>query len=168
MQNGVEMHFAHVHFGLHNARAALETLALCKRYGIRVVAGGGLMHGCVHEDFVGVPCPSHDSDPADPAPSGLAGLASVVQAFGGWAGVQAALRAVQQIARKHGVSMRAVVLRWQMDLGATPVVAVDWSDPGGALGKAGETGPAVPDAALFQRASFLDEEDMEALQGLYK
>ena len=158
----------HVRCGLHCARVALATIALCKRYGIRVIAEGGLMAGCVHEDFVGVPCPGHGADAADPAVSSLPGLAEVTHTFGGWQGVQAALKTLKRVADKHGVSMRAVALRWQMDLGATPVVAVDWSDPGGAVGKATEEGAAAPDAALFQRASFLDEEDMEALQGLYK
>ena len=148
---GVQMHFAHVRCGFHNAAAARAAIAVCQRYGIAVIADEGTLFGCVDEGFVGIPCPSHSQ--TDPAVASLPAVAAVVQQMGGWPAVQTALRAVKSIADKHGVSMQSVVLRWQMDLGATPIALVPWH-------------PACKgfaDAALFQRTSFLDSEDLGAL-----
>jgi diketogulonate reductase-like aldo/keto reductase len=161
---GVNISFAHVHCGFHNAAAALPVFAVCKRHGIAVIADEGTLHGCVDEAFVGIPCPSHfQKDP--PVPSVPAVLA-MVQQMGGWDLVQAALVTVKKIADKHGVTMQSVVLRWQMDLGATPVVLVPWSHPGACVGKGPlEAGPPA-DAKLFQRHSFLDDSDMDNLNAL--
>jgi diketogulonate reductase-like aldo/keto reductase len=124
------------------------------------------MGGCIHEDLVNAPCPRSAAE----YPSGVQRneFAAAVHAMGGWMAVQKALVAVKQIADNHGVSMTAVMLRWQMDLGVTPVVRISWDDPHGALCMVQGKNVSKGGAALFQRESFLDEEDMKTLQSLYK
>jgi aryl-alcohol dehydrogenase-like predicted oxidoreductase len=163
---GVRIDYARVRLGLHCASAARPALAACKRYGIVVVADEATMFGCVDEAFVGVPCPSHfQTDP--PVPS-VAAVAGVVSQMGGWPEVQKALATVQDIARKHGVTMQTVALRWCIDQGATPVVLSSWSHAGGCMGKGPLDEGSPADAQLFQRDSLLDDDDMARLNAVAK
>ncbi len=67
---------------------------------------------------------------------------------------------------------QTVALRWQMDQGVFPVVTMQWAPrvwtPFGHTHPLGANGgaPGV-DAALFQKASFLDEADLLSLRELY-
>ena len=134
MKAGVHVDFAHVRFGFHNAAAARRTVAMCRKYRIRVIADEATMFDTVDEAFVGIPAPTHfQTDPPLPA---LAAVTDLVATMGGWPEVQTALRAVQRVAEKHGVTMRSVALRWVMDQGATPVVLTSWTHAGGCFGKA--------------------------------
>jgi hypothetical protein len=165
-QNGVNISFAHICCGLHNAHSALEILRVCTRYNIKVIADDGTMCGCVHEDFVNSPCPI--LEPHDHPTLHRTNFAAVVHAMGGWACVQKALVGIKVIADKHSVPMSVVMLRWQIDLGITPVVHISWEDPRDALSGVQSKRGNNAHAALFQRASFLDELDMKTLQSLYK
>jgi hypothetical protein len=72
--------------------------------------------------------------------------------YGGWAKVQTLLAAVSRIARKHGVAMQTVALRWQIDAGTFPAASVRWGDGAWAqFGHRFHRGPAPGiDAQLFQ------------------
>lgn len=59
--------------------------------------------------------------------------------------------------------VQAVALRWVLDQGVMPVVAVAWGGAGGAFGKRGTGEAASPDLQLFQRRTFLDEDDLDRL-----
>lgn len=124
------------------------------------------MHGALDAAFLGAPPPceaaalSGGSAPLASLPAARAAIAEA----GGWAAVQAKLRAVHAIASKHGVSCQVVACRWLLDQGVTPIVPIV---PGAAAGAAlGYRGPPLAPpiaAALFQRETFLDESDMAAL-----
>lgn len=163
---GVHISFAHITFGLHNASAARATIAMCQQYGIAIVADGATMFGCVDEHFLGIPCPSQFQQ--DPPLTSLAGAKAAISQMGGWELVQAALTAIKSVADKHNVTMATVMLRWQMDSGATPVVISAWSHPGGCMGKSPLDEGSPADAQLFQRDTFLDADDRAALDAVAK
>lgn len=166
MKAGIHISFAHIAFGLQNASMARSTIATCKEYGIAVIADGATMAGCIDEHFIGIPCPSHFQQ--DPPVASLAGAKAAISEMGGWPQVQTALEAIKTVADKHSVSMATVMLRWQMDNGATPIVLSAWSHPGACMGKSPlEEGPPA-DAKLFQRESFLDADDLAAIDAVAK
>ena len=164
MQAGVRIDFAHIRYGLHNAKAMQPVIDVCKRYNIAIIGDEATLYGCVDEAFVGIPCPSHfQSDPSVPS---VAAVRGVVHQMGGWATVQKALAAVQEVACKHGVSMQSVALRWSLDNGVSPVVLTPWSHPGACMGKGALADGPPADAPLFQRSTFLDSEDMYKLSAV--
>jgi hypothetical protein len=119
------------------------------------------MFGLVDRYFLDLPCPS-STDTGLPVTS-LPHATAAIQHMGGWKPVQKALRAVDKVAKKHGVEMQSVVLRWCIDNGVTPVVPAGWKHNAEAFGKRGVDAAALPDAAVFLRPSFLDAADMATL-----
>jgi hypothetical protein len=89
---------------------------VCKRYGI---TAEGTFHGCIDEAFIGIPCPSHFQE--DPSVPSVPVVLTMVQQMGkehcaDCAGDREA------DCRQNGLTMLSMVLQWQTELEATPVV----------------------------------------------
>ncbi|MEW5297573.1 MAG: hypothetical protein WDW36_000775 [Sanguina aurantia] len=148
-------------------RGHSKTLGLAKEYGIKVVARDGLMGGLVSPKYVGAPCPDALTPDADL--ESIPYAVDLINNYGGWERVQELLVTVASVAAKHGVKMQTVALRWQIDQGTFPLVTTRWgSDSWRNYGHstAGKNNEPGIDAALFQKASFLDASDAELLARL--
>jgi len=183
IQAGVPVAAVQLPFSIAD-RSGAEALAVARKYGLKVLARGGLMGGVISEKFVGAECP--DTTRADAELDDVADALDQINDYGGWGKVQGLLRTVQGIARKHGVAMQAVALRWQIDQGTFPLVPMRWGRSawrqfgkfyaGGTtlgqdkdrnvLGHDSVLHMDAVDRQLFQVDSFLDMEDMHALNAL--
>ena len=78
------------------------------------------------------------------------------------------LSVIKGIAEKHQLTMQTVALRWQMDQGTFPLLEMKWAPKPWQQFGYGAWGKDVPgiDARLLHKASFLDEHDMKALNGI--
>ncbi|KAG1678863.1 hypothetical protein FOA52_003531 [Chlamydomonas sp. UWO 241] len=180
IQAGVPVSAVQIPFSIAD-RSFAESLAVARTYNLKVIARGGLMGGVISEKYIGAACP--DTTKGDPDLDDVAAALDQINDYGGWDKVQALLRVVKGIAGKHGVKMQSVALRWQIDQGTFPTVSVRWGAASwrqfgtfytgnAALGQSvqpleGGAIDAQPiDWQLFQVDSFLDVEDMAALNAL--
>jgi aryl-alcohol dehydrogenase-like predicted oxidoreductase/enamine deaminase RidA (YjgF/YER057c/UK114 family) len=145
VKHGVRVISNQVSFSLLDRRAAGEMSAFCLENGVRLLAYGTLAGGLMSERWLGRP---------EPASNEIADWSKMkykrfVDAAGGWGSLQAILRALDAIAKKHGVSIANVATRWTLD---HPAVAA--SIVGARLG---ESDHADDNLRLFSFA--LDEDD---------
>eukprot|EP00877_Chromochloris_zofingiensis_P015228 jgi/Chrzof1/995/Cz01g36060.t1 len=154
--------------------SAQATMECCKSAGIKVLARGALAGGLISDRYLGVSCPSTTSGAeggsfeetgVDCLPAAL----DCVRRYGGWERFQVLLRCLKQIGDKHKVKVEAVALRWVMDQGLFPITPIKWwptawTTFGYCHGNA--TGGLCVDAALFQKESFLDHDDVTKLSQL--
>ncbi|GLC34831.1 NEDD4 E3 ubiquitin-protein ligase [Pleodorina starrii] len=152
-------------------RSSSPVLALCARYGIKVLARGGTLGGLISEKYMGATPP--DPVKGDPDLDTVPGCLDMVNNIGGWTKLQEALSVIKDIADKHGVKPETVALRWQIDAGCFPLVVTRWDKrvwrQFGYLGWASPEisgGKPGVDAALFQVESFLDVDDVTRLEAL--
>lgn len=115
--------------------------------GVRLLGGGVLCGGLLHEAFIGVPEPGMDGV------GRVANGVKMVRAWGGWGLFQELLFVLQVVADKYGVRMGSVAVRWVLEQpGLAGVVVGDCQDG--------------VDAVWNSVAAFgfeLDEEDKELL-----
>lgn len=155
IQAGVPIISVQVPFSLADRRHA-STIAICRKYGIKILSRDGLMGGLINDKYVGNYCP----DTADDNLVDVAYCVDLINELGGWGVVQNLLSVVKKIADKHGVSMETVALRWQMDQGTFPVVPIQWGKKSTNL-FGGEV-----DAKLSVVESFFDVSDIKELNAL--
>ncbi|EFJ45335.1 radial spoke protein 5 [Volvox carteri f. nagariensis] len=152
-------------------RSSSPVLALCARYGIKVLARGGTLGGLLSDKYLGAPPP--DPVKGDPDLDSVPACMDMVNNIGGWSKLQEALAVVKNVAEKHGVKPETVALRWQIDAGCFPLATTRWGPRAwrqfGYLGWGSQEmsgGKPGVDAALFQVESFLDVDDMTRLEAL--
>ncbi|GMH36134.1 hypothetical protein BSKO_04002 [Bryopsis sp. KO-2023] len=147
-------------------RSAREELEICRDYGVKVFAKGACLGGLVSEKYIGVGQPDENCEDLDC----MATCRDLVVKIGGWEKLQSHLEVIRNVAAKHGVTFQTVALRWQMDQGTFPLCTMGWAPhqwksfgylPGD------DKVPGL-DHQLFHKASFLDEQDMIALELLAK
>ncbi len=109
VRNGIEIATNQVCFSLLDRRAAGEMAAACQDLGVKVLAFGTLGGGFLSDRWLGAP------EPADIADWSKMKYKRFVDASGGWAAFQGLLRALDQVARRHGVSIANVATRWVLD-----------------------------------------------------
>ncbi|MHC5064056.1 MAG: aldo/keto reductase [Planctomycetota bacterium] len=84
--------------------------ALCEQRGLDLLCYGSLAGGFLSEKYLDQPEPS--------TPLGTRSLSKyklIIDEFGGWDRFQDLLRCMARIAERHGVSIPAVALRWNLD-----------------------------------------------------
>jgi len=118
VKNGFEIASNQVCFSLLDRRAAGEMSAFCLEHGVAILAYGTLAGGFLTERWL-----------AAPEPTGVGDWSRMkyrrfIEAAGGWAQLQALLRALHGVARKHGVSIANVAARWVLDHPAVAAVIV--------------------------------------------
>ena len=120
VKHGVPIVSNQVSFSLLDRRAAGEMSAFCLVHGVRLLAYGTLAGGLISERWAGRPQPSA-GEIADWSKSKYKRF---VDAIGGWDAFQGILRALANVAARHGVSLANVAARWTLDHPAVAAVVV--------------------------------------------
>jgi aryl-alcohol dehydrogenase-like predicted oxidoreductase/enamine deaminase RidA (YjgF/YER057c/UK114 family) len=145
VKHGIPVVSNQVSFSLLDRRAAAEMSAFCLENGVRLLAYGTLAGGLMSERWLGRPEPAG----AEIADWSKMKYKRFVDAAGGWGALQAILRALDAIAKKHGVSIANVATRWTLDHPAVAAAIVG--------ARLGESAHADDNLRLFSFA--LDEDD---------
>ncbi|KAK1637759.1 endoribonuclease L-PSP [Colletotrichum phormii] len=94
---------------------------VCTRHSVGVLAYGTLLGGFLSEKWVGKPEPSDDGEGMNWS---LRKYLRFIRVAGGWAAFQRVLKAVADVAKKHGASVAAVAARWVLDIPVVKAVIV--------------------------------------------
>jgi len=119
-REGIRIASNQVCFSLLDRRAADDMSAFCAAEGVRLLAYGTLAGGLLTEKWLGKPEPTA----AALTDWSTAKYKRFVDAIGGWDVLQAILRAVATVAKRHGVSMANVASRWVLEQPAVAGVIV--------------------------------------------
>lgn len=111
LESGIPIASNQVCFSLIDRRPRARMAALCQQYGVRLLAYGTVAGGLLTERWLGAPAP--DWDRLDTWSQMKYGR--FVREAGGWDALQRVLRAVDTVARRHGVSMANVATRAVLD-----------------------------------------------------
>jgi aryl-alcohol dehydrogenase-like predicted oxidoreductase/enamine deaminase RidA (YjgF/YER057c/UK114 family) len=147
LAQGIPVETNQVCISLLDRRALGDMSALCLERGVRLLAYGTLGGGFLSERWLGAPEPAAVEDWSKMK------YRRFIDAAGGWAALQAVLRAADRIARKHGVSIANVATRWVLDQPAVAAVIVG--------ARLGESEHRADNRKLFSFS--LDDEDREGL-----
>ncbi|TFZ05736.1 aldo/keto reductase [Ramlibacter henchirensis] len=148
LAQGIPVASNQVCISLLDRRALGDMSALCLTRGVRLLAYGTLGGGFLSERWLGVPEPARVDDWSKMK------YRRFIDAAGGWAALQAVLRAADGIARKHGVSIANVATRWVLEQPAVAAVIVG--------ARLGESEHRADNLALFRFS--LDDEDRSWLE----
>lgn len=149
--DGVPVVTNQVSFSLIDRRAAGPLVAVCDRFGVRLLAYGTLLGGFLSDRWVGQPEPARIDDWSRMK------YRRFIEAAGGWGAFQTVLSAAAGVAQRHGVSVANVATRWVLDHPHVAGVIV-----GARLGEAVHTADT---ARMF--ALRLDAEDRAALEAAF-
>jgi aryl-alcohol dehydrogenase-like predicted oxidoreductase len=150
LDEGIPIVSNQVQYSLIDRRPEVKLVPFCQQRGLRLLAYGTLCGGLLTERFLGAP------EPGDEAlqTASLRKYKPMVDAWGGWALLQALLQVLQEIAYKHRVGIANVAVRYVLE---RPTVA------GATVGCRLGIADHLPDNARvfdFQ----LDVEDYEQLE----
>ena len=118
LSDGIPLLANQVSFSLIDRRAAGSLSALCARTGVRLLAYGTLCGGFLSARWLGRPEPEDLNDWSKMK------YKRFIDVTGGWTAYQRILSAADAIARKHGVSIANVALRWVLEHDAVAGVIV--------------------------------------------
>ncbi len=147
VEDGVPVVSNQVSFSLLDRRAAGALSRICERSGVALLAYGTLGGGFLADRWVGQPEPSSISDWSKSK------YKRFIDVIGGWPVLQALLRTLADIGRKHAVSVSNVATRWVLQQPAVAAVIVG--------ARLGESEHRVDNAKLFTFA--LDATDLAAI-----
>ncbi|KAF3804178.1 hypothetical protein GCG54_00000527 [Colletotrichum gloeosporioides] len=92
---------------------------VCEERGVGLLAYGTLLGGFLGERWVGMEEPTEEG-----LNWSLRKYLRFIQVAGGWKAFQSVLEAVAGVAKKHGVSVAAVAMRWALDVPAVKAVII--------------------------------------------
>jgi aryl-alcohol dehydrogenase-like predicted oxidoreductase len=116
---GVPLVSMQVQYSLLDARPQNGLTQLAQEHGFAILCYGTLAGGFLSEAWLGKP------EPADGLVNrSLIKYLLIIQDFGGWPLFQKLLQVLDVVARKHKVSIPAVVTRWMLDKPAVGAVIV--------------------------------------------
>ena len=118
VKNGFEIASNQICFSLLDRRAAGEMSAFCLEHGIALLAFGTLAGGFLADRWLAAP------DPAEIGDWSKMKYRRFIEAAGGWEAFQALLRALAEVASRHGVSIANVATRWVLEHPAVAAVIV--------------------------------------------
>lgn len=116
LASGIPIVSNQVSFSLLDQRAAGAMSAYCLTHGVRLLAYGTVAGGFLSERWLGKPEP----DPNVLETWSQMKYGRFLREAGGWNALQRVLRAADDVARKHSVSIANVASRWILD---SPAVA---------------------------------------------
>jgi aryl-alcohol dehydrogenase-like predicted oxidoreductase len=107
---GVPLVSMQVQYSLLDQRPENELVALCQERGLKLLCYGTVAGGFLSDRWLGAP------EPQEPFGNrSLAKYKLIIDDFGGWPLFQTMLTTLQEIGRKHEVSLTAVATRWVLD-----------------------------------------------------
>ncbi|RZJ22424.1 MAG: aldo/keto reductase [Haliea sp.] len=110
LEAGVPLVSIQVQYSLLDRRPLNALAALCAQRGLKMLCYGTLAGGFFSERWLGAPEPGGELSNRS-----LIKYKLIIDEFGGWAVFQQLLRALQQIAQRHGASIASVATRWVLD-----------------------------------------------------
>ena len=149
VRHGLPVATNQVSFSVLDQRAAAGMSAFCMENDIRLLAYGTLGGGLLSERWLDRPAPAK----GEVADWSKMKYLRFVEAAGGWEALQGLLSALDRVARKHGVSIPNVAVRWVLDQPAVAAVIVG--------ARLGEREHREDNLAVFEFS--LDEEDRERI-----
>jgi len=118
LAQGIPIASNQVCLSLLDRRATEEMSRLCLERNVKLLAYGTLGGGFLSERWLGA------AEPAEVADWSKMKYRRFIDAVGGWTALQGVLRAAQDIATKHGVSLSNVATRWVLDQPAVAAAIV--------------------------------------------
>jgi aryl-alcohol dehydrogenase-like predicted oxidoreductase/enamine deaminase RidA (YjgF/YER057c/UK114 family) len=109
IKNGIEIASNQVCFSLLDRRAAGELSKVAQDYDVAILAFGTLAGGFLSERWI------KQQEPDDIRDWSRMKYKRYIDAAGGWTAFQALLRALDQVARKHNVSITNIATAWALD-----------------------------------------------------
>ena len=107
---GVPLAAHQVQYSPVDRRPERGMLELCRERGVALLCYGSLLGGLLSDRYLG------GSEPEEPFENrSLRKYALMIREFGGWERHQALLRALREVADRHGASIARVGLRWVLD-----------------------------------------------------
>ena len=152
LKQGIPIASNQVCFSLLDRRASDAMSTLCQAHGVKLLAYGTLGGGFISERWLGA------AEPLDVGDWSKMKYRRFIDAVGGWAALQTVLRAAQEVARKHGVSIANVATRWVLQQPAVAAVIVG--------ARLGESEHRADNLKLF--AFQLDDDDQQCLNLAFK
>jgi aryl-alcohol dehydrogenase-like predicted oxidoreductase len=117
--SGVRVATNQLQYSVLDRRPEHGMAALCAAHGIRLLCYGTLGGGFIGERWLGAP------EPRPPyANRSLVKYRLIIDDFGGWPRFQALLSALDAIARRHGVGLASVAIRYVLDRPGAAVAIV--------------------------------------------
>ncbi len=151
LNEGIPIATNQVCMSLLDRRGTEAMSELCLACGVRLLAYGTLGGGFLTERWLSAPEPVAVSDWSKMK------YQRFIHAIGGWNALQNVLKAVQAIARKHGVSLSNVAARWVLEQQAVAAIIVG--------ARLGESEHRADNRNLFEFV--LDEEDYAMLSNAF-
>lgn len=153
VKHGIRIVSNQVSFSLLDRRAAEDMSRFCLGHGIKLLAYGTLGGGFLSERWVGA---------AEPPLPDIADWSKMkykrfIDAIGGWEALQGIVMAAQKVARKHGVSIANVAVRWILEQPAVGAVIVG--------ARLGQSEHRADNLRVFSFA--LDDEDRAVLEAAF-
>ena len=120
IESGIDIVSNQVSFSLLDQRAGNKMAEVCERHGIKILAFGTLAGGFLTEKWLDKPEPGD----GDELTWSHMKYKRYIDVAGGWDKFQNLLRAMKQIADRHGVSMANVATRYILDQPAVGAVII--------------------------------------------
>lgn len=149
-EHGLRIASNQVQFSLVDRRPMQQMSAFCRTEGIQLLTYGTYCGGLLSEAYVGAPEPDYTTLNT----ASLRKYKNMIDAWGDWSLFQELLRVCQQVARKHGVSLANVAVRYVLEQPAVGGVIVG--------ARLGVTQHRTDNARVFTFA--LDAEDRALLE----
>lgn len=149
LDQGIPVISNQVQYSLVDRRPGLQMARICAERGVQLLAYGTVMGGMFSEQWLGADEPGYSALTT----ASLRKYKNMIDAWGGWLLFQKLLAVLDEISRKHGVSIANVAVRYVLD---QPAVA------GAIVGaRLGVTEHHRDNARVFDFA--LDSEDLDRL-----
>lgn len=135
-----------VQYSVLDSRPSASMAAACRERGIALLCYGSVAGGFISERWLDAAEPPFPHDNRS-----LTKYHLIIDEFGGWPHVQDLLRAIATIARRHGVGIGSVAIRWVLD------------QPQVAAAIVGATSARYLDSTVQALTLRLDDEDRQAV-----
>lgn len=119
LDDGVELVSNQVQYSLLDRRPERGVVELCRRHGLVLLTYGALAGGFLSDHWLGRDDPAGAGPPANRS---LVKYRLIIDEYGGWDAFQQLLGVLDTIARKHGVSIANVAVRWVLERPAVAAV----------------------------------------------
>jgi aryl-alcohol dehydrogenase-like predicted oxidoreductase len=110
VDSGLEIVSNQVQYSVLDRRPGVALAPYCQEKGISLLCYGGVSGGFLTDSYLGMEVP-----PSEDANRSLTKYRLIIEEIGGWGAYQEVLEAMNGIARRHGVSIPAVALRFVLD-----------------------------------------------------